>query len=107
MIRKEWLIPLIIAIIAVSFMYYAERKDNDRLRKELEEVEVIIETPIKENKEIKEITIGIDSTEHEREKLRREYEKDRISYTTGNIDSLVMFFEGYVSDYRFRKNSGE
>lgn len=107
MIRKEWLIIPCITIIVLCFMYHAERLDCKRLEKKLQEVEVITETPLEENKEIKEITTDIDSLKHDREELKKDYESKISIYVTNDVDSLIEFFEGYVSKYRLGKSVGE
>lgn len=107
MVRKEWLyvqfIVIAVLLVSIAIIYY----DNKSLSEQLQYKEVVSDTPIEENEEIKEITTVIDSLEHEREENRKEYEKEISIYVTNDIDSLLDFFEGYVSNYRLGKNSGE
>lgn len=107
MVRKEWIyvqfIVIAVLLASIAIIYY----DNKYLTEQLKQKEIVSDTPISENKEIKQTTAVIDSLEHEREESKKEYEKEISIYVTNDIDSLLDFFEGYVSDYRLGKNSGE
>lgn len=107
MIRKEWLLVFFAVAMVLGIMYYIERKENGILRERLRYKEVVTETPLEENEEIKEITTGIDSLKHNREELRKDYENKISIYVTNDVDSLLEFFEGYVSKYRFCKSVSE
>lgn len=107
MVKNGWLYAALIAMMISAIALFIACRDNMRLREQLQYREVVSETPIEESEEIKEITTVIDSLECKREEVRKEYEKEISNYVTNDIDSLLDFFEGYVSNYRLGKNSSE